>query len=77
MPGSPARFTGIVKMSDRYIVSGSSVRSPSANAGVGATGMATTSTRSNAREKSRATSVRLSRPVSSGETGEPSVARVA
>ena len=40
IPGSPARLTEMVKMSDRYILSGSSVFSPSRKAVVGATGAA-------------------------------------
>ena len=35
----PARFTGMVKMSERYICSGSAVFSPILKAGVGATGV--------------------------------------
>jgi len=38
-----------VKTSARYICSGSAMRSPSRNAGTGLVGIATTSTRSNAR----------------------------
>jgi len=38
MPGIPARFAERVKMSDRYIVNGSSIISPILKAGVGATG---------------------------------------
>ena len=45
-------------MSDRYIVSGSSIFSPSLNAVAGATGVTITSQLSNARSKSRRISVR-------------------
>ena len=47
--GTPARFAGIVKMSDRYMASGSSVFSPIRNAVVGDVGETSTSKRSNAR----------------------------
>ena len=43
IPGMPARFTLIVKMSDRYIWSGSDDFSPILNAAVGAVGVAMTS----------------------------------
>ena len=56
-PGSPARFTGMVRMSFRYICRGS-VFSPSVNATPGVVGAASTSTRSKASWKSRRTSVR-------------------
>ena len=46
--GSPARFTEIVKTSERYIESGSAVFSPRRNAVVGAVGVAITSQRANA-----------------------------
>src|SRR5277367_2357376 len=52
MPGKPARFTEIVKMSDRYIVSGSFIFSPSLKAVVGATGVTIKSHCSKARSKS-------------------------
>ena len=58
MPGTPARFAGIVATSLRYIASGSSSFSPSLNAVVGAVGVASTSTFANAASKSRCTSVR-------------------
>ncbi len=47
--GRPVRLALTVKMSFRYICSGSLVFSPSVNAGVGVVGVATTSTRSKAR----------------------------
>ena len=43
--GSPARFAGTVKMSDRYMASGSSTFSPSAKAAVGLVGITSRSTR--------------------------------
>ena len=43
MPGCPVRFAGIVHTSLTYIVIGSSLRSPSANAVVGAVGLSSTS----------------------------------
>jgi hypothetical protein len=46
--GSPARLALTVKMSFKYICSGSSIFSPSAHGGTGLVGIATTSTRSNA-----------------------------
>ena len=58
MPGTPARFAGIVVTSFRYIGSGSSIFSPSLNAVVGAEGVAITSTCANAASKSRWMSVR-------------------
>src|SRR4051812_8799055 len=51
-PGSPARLTEIVKISDRYICSGSSVFSPILNAVVGAVGVMMTSQFLNASSKS-------------------------
>jgi hypothetical protein len=45
--GRPARFTEIVKMSERYIVTGSAVFSPSRNAVVGETGVTSASQVSN------------------------------
>ena len=47
--GSPVRLALTVKMSFKYICTGSLVFSPSLNAGVGVVGVATTSTRSKAR----------------------------
>ena len=47
--GRPVRLALTVKMSSRYIWSGSLVFSPSLNAGVGVVGVAITSARSNAR----------------------------
>ena len=47
-PGIPARFAPIVKMSFRYIASGSLFNSPTENAGVGAAGVSTKSTLENA-----------------------------
>lgn len=41
--GTPAKFTGIVKMSFAYIVIGSSTFSPTLNAGVGVVGPIITS----------------------------------
>ena len=58
MPGTPARFAGIVVTSFRYICIGSSIFSPSRNAVVGAEGVAMTSTWANAASKSRWMSVR-------------------
>ena len=43
IPGIPARFAEMVKMSDRYIFSGSSRFSPALNAGTGEMGPAITS----------------------------------
>src|SRR5262245_16238030 len=57
-PGSPARFTEMVRMSERYMVSGSSMRSPRRNAVVGATGVTSASQRAKACSKSRRMSVR-------------------
>ncbi len=53
MPGTPARFAGIVVTSFRYIWIGSSIFSPRRNAVVGAEGVAITSTSANASSKSR------------------------
>jgi hypothetical protein len=44
MAGTPARFTEMVKISDKYIWSGSSLFSPNLNAGVGVTGVTMRST---------------------------------
>ena len=57
-PGMPARFAGTVKMSARYICSGSAVFSPRRNGGVGVVGVATTSQARKACSKSRRMSVR-------------------
>jgi hypothetical protein len=57
--GTPARFALTVKASFRYIVYGSVIE-PSGNAVVGAVGVKSRSTASNAWEKSRATSARTS-----------------
>ena len=51
-PGMPARLAGTVKMSARYIASGSAVFSPKRNAGEGVVGVATTSQDSRACSKS-------------------------
>jgi len=56
--GSPARLTEIVKMSDKYICSGSWVFSPILNAVVGAVRVAITSQLLKASSKSRLISVR-------------------
>ena len=48
MPQMLARFADMVYISDRYICSGSSVRSPTLKAGVGEVGVIKTSTFSNA-----------------------------
>ena len=53
MPGTPARFAGIVVMSLRYMASGSLSFSPSLNAVVGAAGDTSTSTCPKAATKSR------------------------
>jgi len=52
IPGIPARLADKVKMSDKYMVSGSSTFSPILNAGVGAIGDTMTSQLSNAFLKS-------------------------
>ena len=57
MPGSPARLTGTVEMSCKYICSGFSI-SPMRYAVVGAVGVMITSTFSKARVKSSRISVR-------------------
>src|SRR5438094_10611900 len=56
--GRPARLTEMVKMSDRYMVSGSAVFSPRRKAVVGATGVTSASQRASACWKSRRMSVR-------------------
>ena len=53
MPGMPPRLAEMVKISDRYMVRGSSTFSPRRKAGVGATGVAITWQCSNAASKSR------------------------
>src|SRR5439155_12754111 len=53
IPGRPARLTGTVKTSLRYMAMGSSMRSPMANAAVGVAGVRMASTDSKARVKSR------------------------
>jgi len=53
MPGTPARFAGIVATSLRYIASGSSIFAPIGNAVVGAVGETRTSASSKAAAKSR------------------------
>ena len=58
IPGTPARFAGIVVTSFRYICIGSSSFSPRRNAVVGAVGVAMTSTLSKAASKSDWMSVR-------------------
>ncbi len=57
-PGMPARLAVTVKMSARYMASGSSAFSPSRNAGVGVVGVTIASTSANASSKSRAINVR-------------------
>ena len=52
MPGIPARFAEIVKMSERYIVSGSLIFSPILNAAVGEVGVIIASNFLNASSKS-------------------------
>ncbi len=49
MAGVPDRSEGMVKMSDRYMASGSSVFSPSRKAVVGEVGLTSRSKRSKAR----------------------------
>ncbi|MNL66840.1 hypothetical protein D3C87_1913640 [compost metagenome] len=56
--GMPARLTGMVKISFKYMVSGSSVWEPSLNAVVGAVGPITTSYFLNTSSKSCLISVR-------------------
>ena len=58
MPGMPARFVEIVKMSERYIWSGSSIFSPILKAGVGVVGVRITSQLLKASWKSRLIRVR-------------------
>ena len=52
IPGRPARFTGIVNMSDKYMVKGSASFSPNLNGGVGITGVIIASHCLNASKKS-------------------------
>ena len=52
IPGIPARLAEMVKISERYMVRGSSVFSPSQKAGVGAVGVKITSQRLKASSKS-------------------------
>jgi len=54
----PARLTGMVNTSDRYMASGSSTRSPIGNATVGEVGPASRSKRWKASSSSRSTRVR-------------------
>src|SRR5687768_8553875 len=56
--GAPIRFAGAVKMSDRYIESGSEDFSPIRNAGEGVVGVAMKSKRSNTASNSRRMSAR-------------------
>ena len=58
IPGIPARFAEIVKMSERYICMGSSVFSPILKAGVGVVGVRMQSQSVKARSKSRLISAR-------------------
>ena len=58
MAGMPARLTGIVQTSDRYIEYGSAIRSPSRKATVGEVGDSRKSTFAKASAKSRRISVR-------------------
>ena len=58
MPGSPAMFTVTVKMSLRYICTGSPLTSPMPKAGPGVVGVSSTSTFSKASSKSRLMRVR-------------------
>jgi hypothetical protein len=58
MPGTPARFAGMVATSLRYMASGSSSFSPIGNAVVGAVGDTSTSATWKARAKSSAMSRR-------------------
>ena len=58
MAGRPARFTGIVSRSARYIASGSSACAPLRKAVVGAVGVSSTSTDWKAASKSRRIKVR-------------------
>src|ERR1700754_3637566 len=57
-PGRPARLTVTVKTSFRYMETGSSVFSPTPNAGLGVAGVSNTSQFSNALSKSRLIKVR-------------------
>ncbi len=57
-PQMPARFSESVKMSARYMLSGSAARSPMGNAVVGLVGQAITSTSCSAASKSALISVR-------------------
>ena len=59
MPGRPARLTGMVQRSDRYMASGSAVRSPILKATVGEVGEMRKSKRPKARAKSWMMSVRV------------------
>ncbi len=52
--GMPARFGATVRMSARYICSGSPIRSPNLNAGTGEVGVTIASQLENAAEKSSA-----------------------
>ena len=58
IPGIPARFVEIVKISERYICIGSPVFSPIRKAGVGVVGVRITSHFANASSKSRLISAR-------------------
>ncbi|CFE44316.1 Uncharacterised protein [Mycobacterium tuberculosis] len=58
MPQWPAKFSGSVHRSNKYIASGSSTFSPSRNAVVGVVGDTSTSTDRYAASRSRAISVR-------------------
>src|SRR6185437_9350652 len=58
IPGRPARFTGTVNISFRYMAIGSSCFSPMAKAAEGAVGVSIASQRVNASAKSRAIKVR-------------------
>ena len=58
IPGMPAKSAVTVKMSAKYIANGSSVFSPSLNAGVGVVGVTIASTLANASSKSRASKLR-------------------
>jgi len=59
--GKPARLAEIVKISDKYILKGSSVRSPILKAQVGEVGVRITSTSPKALIKSSLISVRTRR----------------
>ena len=58
MPGTPAMLAGTVNTSFRYILIGSSMFSPCANAADGAVGVTSASTRANTSVKSRRISAR-------------------